>query len=475
MKVLLVNPPNHNMIPTNVPSFVNEETGVYPPLGLMYVAAYAEKNSAHRIEILDAQVEKLDYKAISHEIRKRKPDLVGIQTFSFTLVDVLLLARTVKEVDETIKVVLGGHHASIYPEESIHFPEVDFVICGEGEIPFTALIQNLTDLKALKSIPGLVYTKGTTIMTGENPLIESLDALPFPARHLTPYKKYYSLLAKRNPITTMMTSRGCPYNCLFCERPHLGKVFRARSAGNVVDEMEECTYLGINELFLYDDTFTIDRKRVLKICDEILERGLDIGWDIRTRVDNVDKELLENLKKAGCERIHYGVEAGTPEILAVLRKGITLEQAKKAFNMTREAGIKTLAYFMIGSPRETKSQILKTIELAKELNPDFVNFSVVTPYPATPLYYMGLQEGQLKTDYWREFAQSPSKDFVPELWEEHLSREELMTLLNYAYKSFYVRPAYIMRELFDVKSIDEFKRKLKAGLKVLTSNPGVIT
>jgi anaerobic magnesium-protoporphyrin IX monomethyl ester cyclase len=474
MKVLLVNPPNHNIIPTNVPSFVNEETGVYPPLGLMYVAAYAEKNSGHQIEILDAQVEKMDYKAISHEIRKRKPDIVGIQTFSFTLVDVLLVAKTVKEVDETINVVLGGHHASIYPEESINFPEVDFIVCGEGEIPFTALIQDITNPQALKTVPGLVYSKGKTTMTGGNPLIESLDALPFPARHLTPYKKYYSLLAKRNPITTMMTSRGCPYNCLFCERPHLGKVFRARSAGNVVDEMEECTSLGINELFLYDDTFTIDRKRVLKICDEILERGLDIGWDIRTRVDNVDKELLENLKKAGCERIHYGVEAGTPEILAVLRKGITLEQAKKAFNMTREAGIKTLAYFMIGSPRETKSQILKTIELAKELNPDFVNFSVVTPYPATPLYCMGLQEGQLKTDYWREFAQSPSRDFVPELWEEHLSRDELMTLLNHAYKSFYVRPTYIIKELFDVKSVDEFKRKLKAGLKVLTSNPGVI-
>lgn len=467
MKVLLIYPPAENMITTNVPSFVDEETGFYPPLGLMYVAAYAERNTEHKIEILDTQVERMNYAMIEREIGRRKPDIVGIQAMTFTLIDVILTAKIIKRVDEEIMIVLGGPHVNIYPNETISIPEIDYIVLGEGEVPFTELIQNMENTQKLKKIRGLVFKEGEKIVnTGSRELIDDLDIIPFPARHLTSYKKYYSLLAKRSPVTTMMTSRGCPYKCLFCDRPHLGKKFRARSAGNVVDEMEECVDMGIKEFFLYDDTFTINRQRVLDICDEIVNRGLDVGVDIRTRVDNVNKELLEKLREAGCERIHYGVESGNPEILKVLRKGITIEQARKAFKMTKEVGIKTLAYFMIGSPRETKSQILETIEFAKKLNPDYVHFSVTTPYPATPLYYMGLKEGQLKNDCWKEFAKNPTKDFVPELWEENLSREELIELLKYAYKSFYTRPRYIIKEMLEVRSLEEFKRKAKAGLKV---------
>ena len=467
MKILLIYPPAENIITSTYPAVVDEEAGFYPPLGLMYVAAYAERNTEHKIEILDTEVERMDYPTIEREIERRKPDIVGIQAMTFMLIDVILTAKIIKRVNKEIKIVLGGPHVNIYPDETISIPEIDYIVLGEGEIPFTELIQNLENTQKLKKIPGLVFKEGEKIVnTGSRELIDTLDIIPFPARHLTPYKKYYSLLAKRAPVTTMMTSRGCPYKCLFCDRPHLGKKFRARSAGNVVDEMEECVDMGIKEFFLYDDTFAVNRRRAFDICNEILNRGLDIGWDIRTRVDNVNKELLEKLREAGCERIHYGVESGNPEILKVLKKGITIEQARKAFKMTKEVGIRTLAYFMIGSPRETKSQILETIEFAKKLNPDFVHFSVTTPFPATPLYYMGLEEGQLKNDYWREFAKKPAKDFVPELWEEILSQEELIELLKYAYKSFYIRPRYILKEMLEVRSLEEFKRKAKAGLSV---------
>ena len=471
MEILLIYPPNKNMITANVPLLNDEfdkgEAGFYPPLGIMIVGAYAEQNTEHKIEIIDTQVEKMDYNDIEKEIKRRKPDVVGITAMTFTLIDVIMTAKVVKSVDENIKVVLGGPHVNIYPDETINIPEVDYLVLGEGEITFTDLIQNIENMDKLKQIKGLVFKEGDKVVnTGQRTLIDNLDIIPFPARHLMPYKKYYSVIAKRSPITTMITSRGCPYKCLFCDRPHLGKKFRARSASNVVDEMEECVNMGIKEILIYDDTFTIDRKRVINICDEILKRGMDIVWDIRARVDNVDKEMLKKLKEAGCERVHYGVESGNPEILKVLRKGITLEQARKAFKMTKEVGIKTLAYFMIGSPRETKSQILETMEFAKKLNPNFAHFSITTPFPSTPLYYMGLEEGQLKTDYWKEFAKSPTKDFVPDLWEENLTREELIGLLKYAYKSFYTRPGYIIKELLEVRSFDEFKRKAKAGLMV---------
>lgn len=468
MKVLLIHPPDENMVTTNVPSVVDEETGLYPPLGLMYVAAYAEKNTDHKIEILDAQAEEVGYDEIEREIEKKKPDIVGIQSMTFTHIDTILTAKIVKSVDRDIKIVLGGPHVNIYPNETINIPEVDYLVLGEGEVPFTELIQNLDDGQKLETVKGLVFKdRNRVVNTGPRELIQDLDSIPFPARHLTSYKKYYSLLARRSPITTMMTSRGCPYKCLFCDRPHLGKRFRARSAENVVDEMEECVDRGIQEILIYDDTFTINRQRVVDICKKISKRGLDIGWDVRARVNTVDEELLKIMKDAGCERIHYGVEAGTPEILKILRKGITLKQVEDAFRWTKDIGITTLAYFIIGSPTETREQILQTLEFAKKLDPDFAHFSVMTPFPATDLYHLGLAEGVLKNDYWQEFAKNPTKEFEPELWEEGLPREKLVELLKHAYKSFYSRPSYIIRGIIKVRSYEEFKRKIKAGIGVL--------
>ncbi|MBA7609981.1 hypothetical protein ES703_17184 [subsurface metagenome] len=379
----------------------------------------------------------------------------------------MIVARIVKSVDRGIKIVLGGPHVYIYPEETIRLPEVDYLVLGEGEMPFTEFLQNIDNHSALKEIKGIVFKhNGEIINTGTRELIDDLDTLPLPARHLTKINKYSSLLAKGGLVTTMITSRGCPYRCSFCYRPHLGKRFRARSARNVVDEMEGCLNMGVKEILVYDDTFTIDKQRVINVCNLILERGLNITWDIRTRVDIVDRQMLKSLKSAGCERIHYGIESANPEILKVLQKGVTLPQVESAFEMTKEAGITTLAYFMIGSPTETKEQVLNTINYAKRLEPDYCHFSVLTPFPATPLYKMGIKKGMFE-DYWREFAANPSKDFKTKFWEENLSWDELTQLLEYAYRSFYSRPRYVLKQMRKVHSFGEFARKAKAGLKVL--------
>jgi radical SAM superfamily enzyme YgiQ (UPF0313 family) len=468
MKILLINPPFEYTIQSWQPKVFEEGLDFLPPLGLMYIAAYLEKETNHRVEILDTQVERMDYNQLKEEIKKRNPDVVGITAMTFTLVDVVKTAKIAKEINPNVKIILGGPHVIIYPEETINIPEIDFLVLGEGELVIKQLLENINNADELEKIKGIVFRKNNKIInTGLPEFIQNLDNLPSPARYLTPYKKYFSIISSNIPVTTMFTSRGCPYKCLFCDRPHLGKKFRARSAKNVVDEMEKCQKMGIKEIFIYDDTFGTDRKRVLEICDEILKRNLKIVWDVRTRVDTVDKEVLIKMKKAGCQRIHYGVEAGTQKILNILKKGITLEQVEKAFNWTKKMKIKTVGYFMIGSPTETKDDIMKTIKLMKKLNPDYVHVTITTPFPATDLYKIALDEKVLSKDFWQDFVKNPNPDFIPPIWEKELCREELFSLLKKAYRSFYLRPSYIIKKIIQLKSLKEFLRKMKAAFNIL--------
>ena len=372
MKILLINPPSSNLILTNLPEEIAQEDPM-PPLGLMYIAAYLEKYTNHEIKILDCLIEKINHEQLKEKIKQEKPNVVGITTLTFTLIDVLRTAKTVKEINQDTKVILGGPHVNIYPEETLNFPEIDFLVLGEGEKPVKDLLDNLNQTEKLREFKGIAFKNENKIINpGPRELIQNLDELPFPSRNLIPNKKYSSVLSENNPVTTLFSSRGCPFRCTFCNRAHLGKTFRARSAKNVVDEMEECKKIGIGEIFIYDDTFTINRQRVLDICSEIKKRNLKIYWDVRARVDTVDEEVLNQMKNTGCQRIHYGVEAGTEKILKVLNKGITLEQIEKTFKLTRKIGVQTLAYFMIGSPRETKKDIMETIKFAKKIKPDFV-------------------------------------------------------------------------------------------------------
>ncbi len=468
MKVLLINPPSTHEIIGNIPSIVEEERGYNPPLGLLYIAAYLEMQGRHKVEVIDAQVEELTTVQLTARIHRAAPDVVGITAMTFTMLDVLETIRVVKDVAPEARVVIGGPHAHLFPIETLKLPGVDYVVMGEGEYVFSELVNHIDQPSQLRTISGLAFSyEGQIINTGRTAMIQDLDSLPFPARHLVPYQKYSSVLAKRTPITTMFTSRGCPFQCAFCDRPHLGKRFRARSPKNVVDEMEACTQLGIYEFLIYDDTFTVDKQRVLGICEEIQRRKLKIGWDVRARVDTVTPEMLKAMREAGCERIHYGVEAGTEKILKVLNKHITVEQVRQAFKWTQKVGMEVLAYFMIGAPTETREDILQTIRLSKDLNPDYVHISILTPYPGTRIYFDALEQGVFEKDYWQEFATNPTPDFRPRYWEEELSTAELIELSNFAYKSFYLRPRYALKQLMQVRSVGEFGRKARAALRVL--------
>lgn len=468
MKVLLVNPPRLNEIIGNNPSIIEEERGHNPPLGLLYIAAFMERYTKHDVSVIDSQVDKLDYSSLKARIASIQPDIVGITAMTMTMVDVINTANVVKEINNTIKVVLGGPHVNLFPDETIRLKNIDCLVLGEGEEVFTDLVNAIDKKTELGKIPGLVFeNNGKIINTGQRSMISNLDKLPFPARYLVPYKKYTSLLSKGGIVTTVFTSRGCPFKCSFCDRPHLGKIFRARSSVNVVDELDACTKLGIYEFLIYDDTFTVNRERVIDICNEIIRRKLNICWDIRARVDTVDEEVIAHLKKAGCQGVHYGVEAGTDKIIRILNKGITISQVKEVFNLTRKYKIPILAYFMIGSPKETLEDIHQTFKVMKDLNPDYVHITILTPFPGTKIYFDGLRSGVIKKDYWREFAENPTSDFVPPHWAEIFTKDELYELLVKGYKSFYFRPSYIFKRIRALRSPGEFRRKAVAAARVL--------
>jgi len=468
MKLLLLYPPDKNLIDTGLPEILEEGVGFSPPLGLLYLASSVRQRTNWEVELIDCAAEQLTFEQIRTRIDEAKPDVLGITVTTHQLIDCMEIAKIAKRLDPKIKVIFGGPHVHIYPKETIGHDFVDFVITGEAEFSIVDFLNSWDKPAKFDMVPGLYFKSPNGILSGPPPVIISdLDNLPYPARAISKYKLYVSPLARKEIVTSMITSRGCPFQCIYCNRPNMGNKFRARSAKNVVDEMQECVEFGIKHIKIYDDTFTIERKRVFDICDQIRLRRLKVSWDIRAHINTVDFEMLKRLKQSGCVLVCYGVESGTEAMLERIRKGITREKVAEIFNMTRKAGMQTLAYFMIGLPNETRQQMLETIEFAKKIRPDYCHFAILVPFPATPVYTEGLASGILSGDYWKKFAKVPAVEFKPELWVENVSRADMELLLLKAYKEFYMRLSYIAKMIFEIRSFGEFKRKLQSGLCLL--------
>lgn len=473
MKLLLLMPQSgvslSNVTPDN---YKDLDIGRCPPLGLMYIGGYLLSKANHQVEILDIGLEHLDSQGLEREVERRSPDVVGIYTTCFTIYNAYEVAKCVKGVDRDIIVVLGGPHVDIYPEETLGLPCVDYIVTGEGEITVEELLNALESRQEPSKVRGIGYKiDGQGFLTPHRPLHPSLDNLPFPARGILPYRKYYSIIGNNEISTTIMASRGCPSGCNFCYVQY-GRTLRMRSPSNVCDEIEQCVDMGIMEFFFFDENFTLNKKNVYAFCDEILRRGLKIYFDIRSRVNTVDEHMLQRLKEAGCERIQFGVESGTAEILEAMKKRITLKQVENAFSAAHKAKLITYADFMIGYPGENLDQIMQTIDFALRLDPDFVQFGVTSLFPKTYIYKDALERGVLKGDVWRVMAKNPTPDFLPPLGSETFSREELERLQRMAYRKFYLRPKYVLRRLTKVGSFTQLYRQAKAGYHVLAGSIG---
>ncbi len=472
MRAMLIFPPATNAVRAMYTFQENEDTGigVKPPLGPMFVASYLKEHSPHEVRILDCQVLGLNEDQIREEIRQFRPHVVGVSAWTDFWYDAYRCIQIAKEVDPSIHVTVGGPHIGIYPEVTLESSGCDSVIVGDGELPFYWLMNGLSNGQVPSDLPGL-HMKADGVK--EDPLKfyihGDLDGLPFPIRTMLPYRMYHSVVSKRDFVTTMITSRGCPYHCTFCKLSFQKTL--SRSAENVLAEMEQIASLGIAEIEIYDDTFTWSKRRLIEICKGIVERGLKFDWAIRDRVSSPTPETMEWLARAGCRRIHFGIESGSDKTLNTIKKSTTTQQAVDAVRLAKKHGIEVLTYFMLGLPGETLADMRQTIKFAKLLDPDFSTFSVTVPYAGTEMYQEALSRGIIPYDYWLEYARKPTANFaVPYFWEEHLGKEELLRIRDEATRRFYFRPSYVLKQLRQTSSVTEMWRKGRMALGLFKSS-----
>lgn len=461
-RILLIQPPTTRMLRTVVPRFVEDEGASCPPLGLASLAGGLRASGFTDLSILDADAEGLSAAEVGAHVARLRPDLVGVPANSFMLLDVLDVLRAVRARVPGARTCVGGPHATLFPAETAAWPEVDLVVTGEADHSIVALVRALGGQGELEDVPGLWTSDG---IRGPEPRpVEDLDALPLPARDLLPRTGYTSVHGEAPGMATLLTSRGCPWDCAFCFHA-FGRKVRRRSPAGVVRELEAIAALGLRDAFIFDDTFTVDRRWVLEVCEAIRRARLPLVFDVRTRVDVVDAELLAALRGAGCVRVSLGLEAANDSTLETLGKGTTVDQARAAVAAAREAGLTVYADFMLGSPGESRRDVLDTIDLALELDPDYAQFSATTAYPGTAMYASMLAAGRLP-DVWRRFAESPQEDFGPPLASDRLEQEELLRLLTAAYRRFYLRPRFVGRHLRRLRSPARLKAAVRAALKV---------
>jgi anaerobic magnesium-protoporphyrin IX monomethyl ester cyclase len=420
MRVCLINPPRIQPKAWGKPN-------VFPPIGLAYVAAVLEK--VHEVCIIDSPTEGwrnlqqidgtkyrvgLSNKEMADKVKRWSPDVVVIEIpFSGWAKTAFEVASTVKGVDEDIVTVLEGQHPSARPEDCLANPDVDFVVIGEPENTIFELVDALgKETRDLKKIRGVGFVKnGVPVITVPRPLLEDLDSLPFPARHLLPMEEYYAVV-KENPLrgevskpwTIMITSRGCPYDCVFCTHHTVwGRKWRGRSPENVVDELEQVikTY-HVKQIDFLDDNMTLDRKRMENICDLIVKRGLRVEWFTPNgvRADTLDEKLLRKMKRSGCKKIRVAPESGVQRVVdQIIKKNLDLKSVERAVVLCKKVGIKVGCFFVIGLIGETKEEIEETINFAyklRRLGADSFIFSIATPVYGTRLYEQAKRGGFLR-------------------------------------------------------------------------------
>jgi len=442
---------------------------IIPPLGLAYIAAFIEQHN-YDVEIIDCSLG-IPHNELETELIKKSPDVVGITATTPAFMSAITAAQNVRKNLPNTITVLGGAHITAVPKETMEYTDVfDVGVIGEGEITFHELLIEIEkgDKMNLDNVAGIVYRKnGNVCITQPQNFIKNLDEIPLPARHLLPPLSIYHptpASTRKVPQGVLITSRGCPMKCTFCDRGVFGNRYRMRSPENVVDEVENLIDVhGAKELKFFDDVFTLSRKRLYAIFDEMKQRGIDIGWSCLTSVKMVNPEMLERMKKAGCWQVLYGLESGDQRMLDLLKKGVTVDQNEKAVKLAQGKGLRVRADYIVGTPGDTLESMEATLRFAIRMNTDTAHFNKFTPYPGTELYRLLVNQG-----YHWDFAEYHSQldhsamMYVP----DDVLEEDYRKFLDTSYRRYYLRSGYIWKQLKGIRSIGDIRR-LYLGYKAI--------
>lgn len=455
MRIVLINPPidsvieNGNANPVTQYLFYNSA-----PLGILYIASMLEQRG-HIVSVIDAAAEQLNVEKTAQRVVDFQADIVGIGSFTVTFETTKKLGFRIKELLPDVPIVLGSYHVTLVPEEAMSSECFDVGVLGEGEFTMCEVVAHYEGDGDLEDIKGICYRvddteseKGWRLhKTLPRPKFKDLDALPLPARHLLPPNIYRPIPVDDHafPKFAMVTSRGCPHACAFCQKSKTG--YRSHSPQYIVDEMEHLVRdFGVRDIAFVDSLFCANKKRVHAICDEIIRRDLHkkVSWTCSSRVEVVDKKLLQKMKNAGCWRTRFGIESGHDDVLDFISKGITQKKIKEAITAADEVGLRPKAFFMVGHMPDTKERILETINFAKSIPLHDVTVQINTLLPETPQLEIWKREGYKwgrvvnKTNDEKSFWEPT---FVP--WG--LEAEDIIELHRRFYREFYFRPITLKR------------------------------
>jgi len=471
VKALLVHPHGSNWMGSG--KDISTIFNLMPPIGLLSIAAFLEEKGLP-VEVMDCYGVPSTVEQHATDILARNPDVVGFSCTTSSFLEGYAIAERVKEQRPDIRIVFGGAHAcTVGPPLLDSFPAVDFLVIGEGEVTFAELMSS--GFRNVASIPGIGFRQdGKGILSSVRENIPDLDSLPFPAYHLLPdFPRRYNLPLfsyPKAPNTSIISSRGCPYQCSYCDRSVFSKGFRFNSPEYIVEHLR---YLhqnfGIQHVFFYDDLFTFDRKRVERFCTLMEEKQVPVGYNCIARLEHVDEELIALLKRSGCWQVNFGIESGDPDILSKHRKLYELDQVGKKLKMVKDAGMRVKGLFMMGFTGETEESIRRTIRYALTLPLDEINVTKFTPFPGAPIYRTIREFGEFTEDW-------PSMNclnfvFIPhgmtherleELYNEFISRFYRRSRIHWGYtKMLWKSPHSIAVFLRNLPEILRFEMKQK--------------
>ncbi|MFH0701917.1 MAG: radical SAM protein [bacterium] len=437
-----------------------------PPTDLMYMASIAE-SLGYICKITDYSLDNLNIDNFINDIKEFQPDYLVINTATPTLQQDLKVCSAAKKIFSDIQIIAKGAYFLKFSKETLNdFPDLDMIIRGEPEITLLEIL-SAKDKKDILGLTWLDKYNNKIILNSDRPFNDDLDSLPFPARHLIDNKRYIRP-DNRKIQGVVKVSRGCPYHCFFClATPVSGKKVRTRSPENILKEVKICIEkYGMRDFLFWSDIFNLDKKWATDLCNTILASGLKFNWASNTRIDTIDIETAKLMYKAGCKLVSIGIESGNQEILNKMGKKITLAQIRESIKILKKVGMEIYGYFVVGLPWETKETIEDTIKFAVELDCDFVNFYTAVAFPGTRFYDYVLENNLFDpTDTQNNLYKNAY--YYPVVKTHYLNKDEIFELHKKAVKSFYLRPGYILRNLLKIRSLNELKSYIRAGLSII--------